>query len=167
MPYVDEAHTFVTDAVIDILREVAKYRLHLTLVTQYPSGFTEEIKKAVFGKCSTIITFSVGPDTAKEVAPFFAPYDTQTIMLLPRYEFMVSTKMKGMSLKPFSLSTHYKQISDSELVKRSEECMAKSLRIYGQEVSSDPLEGKADGNETIIIATKNVLFQGRHSLPRP
>jgi DNA-binding transcriptional ArsR family regulator len=158
--YVDEAHTFVTDAVIDILREVAKYRLYLTLVTQYPSGFTEEIKKAVFGNCSTIITFSVGPDTAKEIAPFFAPYDTQTIMLLPRYEFMVSTKMKGMPLKPFSLSTHHVQIKDSELIKRSEECMAESLRIYGQEVSSD-LEDKGDGNETIVIALKNAAF------PRP
>ncbi len=158
--YVDEAHTFVTDAVIDILREVAKYRLYLTLVSQYPSGFTEEIKKAVFGNCSTIITFSVGPDTAKEIAPFFAPYDTQTIMLLPRYEFMVSTKMKGMPLKPFSLSTHYKQISDSELIMRSEECMVESLCIYGQEVSSD-LEDKADSSETIVIAPKNASF------PRP
>lgn len=159
--YVDEAHTFVTDAVIDILREVAKYRLYLTLVTQYPSGFTEEIKKAVFGNCSTIITFSVGPDTAKEIAPFFAPYDTQTIMLLPRYEFMVGTKMKGMPLKPFSLSTHHVQISDSELIKRSEECMAESLSMYGQEVSPDPLEDKADGNETIVIAPNNAAF------PRP
>jgi DNA-binding transcriptional ArsR family regulator len=158
--YVDEAHTFVTDAVIDILREVAKYRLYLTLVTQYPSGFTEEIKKAVFGNCSTIITFSVGPDTAKEIAPFFAPYDTQTIMLLPRYEFMVSTKMKGMPLKPFSLSTHHVQIKDSELIKRSEECMVESLSMYGQEVSSD-LEDKARGNENIVITPKNAVF------PRP
>jgi predicted transcriptional regulator len=159
--YVDEAHTFVTDAVIDILREVAKYRLYLTLVTQYPSGFTEEIKKAVFGNCSTIITFSVGPDTAKEIAPFFAPYDTQTIMLLPRYEFMVSTKMKGIPVKPFSLSTHYVQIKDSELIKRSEECMNESLSVYGQEVSSDALEDKADSNGTIVIAPKNAAF------PRP
>jgi DNA-binding transcriptional ArsR family regulator len=159
--YVDEAHTFVTDAVIDILREVAKYRLYLTLVTQYPSGFTEEIKKAVFGNCSTIITFSAGPDTAKEIAPFFAPYDTQTIMLLPRYEFMVSTKMKGIPVKPFSLSTHYVQIKDSELIKRSEECMAESLSVYGQEVSSDAPEDKADSNETIVIAPKNAAF------PRP
>ena len=159
--YVDEAHTFVTDAVIDILREVAKYRLHLTLVTQYPSGFTEEIKKAVFGNCSTIVTFSTGPDTAKEIAPFFAPYDTQTIMLLPRYEFMVSTKMKGIPLKPFSLSTHYEQINDSELIKRSEECMAESLRIYGQEASPGRLEDKAGRDETIIIARQNTAF------PRP
>jgi hypothetical protein len=158
--YVDEAHTFVTDAVIDILREVAKYRLHLTLVTQYPSGFTEEIKKAVFGNCSTIVTFSTGPDTAKEIAPFFAPYDAQTIMLLPRYEFMVSTKMKGIPLKPFSLSTHHVLIKDLELIKRSEDCMAESLSVYGQEVSSD-LEDKAGRNEYIVIAPKDAAF------PRP
>ncbi len=158
--YVDEAHTFVTDAVIDILREVAKYRLYLTMATQYPSGFTEEIKKAVFANCSTIVAFSTGPDTAKEIAPFFGPYDAQTIMLLPRYEFMVSTKMKGIPVKPFSLSTHHVQIKDSELIKRSEECMAESLRMYGQEASSY-VQDKAGRNEDSVITPKNATF------PRP
>jgi type IV secretory pathway TraG/TraD family ATPase VirD4 len=61
--YVDEFQNFVTDSFATILSEARKYRLSLTLATQYLKQMERDgntvTRDAVFGNVGSIISFQV------------------------------------------------------------------------------------------------------------
>jgi TraM recognition site of TraD and TraG len=62
--YIDEFQNFGTSIISTILSESRKRGLFLTLAHQFISQLDEDIKDAVLGNCSTIISFRVGPNDA-------------------------------------------------------------------------------------------------------
>ncbi|MGV3598242.1 MAG: TraM recognition domain-containing protein [Bacteroidota bacterium] len=58
--YIDEAHSFITDSIADILAEARKYKLSLFLAHQYIEQLSEPIRAAIFGNVGTLISFRVG-----------------------------------------------------------------------------------------------------------
>jgi type IV secretory pathway TraG/TraD family ATPase VirD4 len=63
--YVDEFQNFATESFTKILSEARKYRLNLTLANQYIAQVPEEVQKAIFGNCGSIVSFVMGADDAQ------------------------------------------------------------------------------------------------------
>jgi hypothetical protein len=62
--FIDEFQNFGTSIISTILSESAKRGLYLTLAHQFISQLDEEIRDAVLGNCSTIVSFRVGAEDA-------------------------------------------------------------------------------------------------------
>lgn len=62
---VDEFQNFGTRVISTILSESGKRGLNLTLAHQFLSQLDEQVRDAVLGNCSTIVSFRVGPDDAE------------------------------------------------------------------------------------------------------
>jgi hypothetical protein len=90
--YIDEAYRFTTRSIQDILQSLRKYKVYMTLVSQFIGQYDRETAQAIPSLCDTIICFSVGKETAKALEEFYAPGLTyKDLMFMPRYHFAVST----------------------------------------------------------------------------
>ncbi len=56
-----------------MLSESRKFRLGLVLVMQYIEQLEESVRNALFENVGTLICFRVGPESARYLAPRFAP----------------------------------------------------------------------------------------------
>ncbi|CCD89869.1 conserved protein of unknown function; putative P-loop containing nucleoside triphosphate hydrolases [Bradyrhizobium sp. ORS 285] len=66
--YIDEFQNFGTSIIATILSESRKRGLFLTLAHQFISQLDEEIRDAVLGNCSTIMSFRIGANDAPIIA---------------------------------------------------------------------------------------------------
>lgn len=69
--YLDEFQTFTTLTVAEMLAELRKYGVHLTLSHQYLAQLEPDLRDAIFGNVGTIITFRLGANDAKVFANLF------------------------------------------------------------------------------------------------
>ena len=161
--YIDEAHNFTVPTLIDILAEARKYKLYLTLATQYPEQYPREILDAILGNCRTFITFRVGLKSAKLLAKLYEPiFSEKDLINLPLYWFAVKTEVHGKPVRPFTLKTVYIPVDvqgsrfedDPEISRR----IARSLELYGapidEEARTEALERTREGEETGAIEVK-------------
>ena len=106
--YIDEAHNYSVPAIVDILAEARKYKLYLTLATQYPEQYSRDVLNAILGNCRMFITFRVGPKSAKLLKKLYEPiFSEADLVNLPRYWFAVKTEVRGKLVRPFTLQTIY------------------------------------------------------------
>jgi hypothetical protein len=104
--YVDEFHSFATDSFASILSEARKYRLGLTLATQYVDQIDDAVQAAIFGNCGSLVCFQVGPHDAElltqQLGPEVASHD---LLRLPRYRAIVRLLIDGVPSRPFTMQT--------------------------------------------------------------
>jgi len=90
--YVDEAYRFTTRSIQDILQSLRKYKVFMTLVSQFLGQYDRETAESIPSLCDTIVCFSVGKSTARRLEEFYEPGLTyKDLLFLPRYHFAVST----------------------------------------------------------------------------
>ncbi len=159
--YIDEAHNFTVLTLIDILAEARKYKLYLTLATQYPEQYPKEILNAILGNCRTFITFRVGLKSAKLLAKLYEPiFSEKDLINLPLYWFAVKTEVHGKPVRPFTLKTIYIPVEvqgsrfedDPEISRR----IARSLELYGASIEEEAktTEETGEGKEPGVIEVK-------------
>jgi DNA helicase HerA-like ATPase len=105
--YVDEFHSFTTSAFADMLSELRKYALGLTLTTQYFGRIDSDAREAILGNVGTLISFRVGATDAALLARQFGedlprPRD---LVGLANYEMFAKLMVDGVQTKPFSAKT--------------------------------------------------------------
>lgn len=101
--YVDEAHSFLTLSMVDILSEARKFGLSLFLTHQYLEQLPEKLQAAVFGNVGTLIAFGMGANDAAVFAKEFYPRITAAdLVQLPRYAMYVKLLIDGVSSPAFS-----------------------------------------------------------------
>jgi len=101
--YVDEAHSFLSLSMVNILSEARKFGLSLFLTHQYLEQLPEQLRSAILGNVGTLIAFSMGTADASEFAKVFYPTFTATdIVQLPRHSMYVKLLIDGLSTKAFS-----------------------------------------------------------------
>ena len=128
--YVDEAHSFMTLSIVDMLSEARKYGLGLLMAHQYIDQLSEKIKGAIFGNVGTIISFRVGQADAEILAKEFAPvFSENDFIHLPRYSIYIKLMIDGATSKPFSATT--KNINTSQKSFK-QECIVASRDKYGR-----------------------------------
>jgi len=136
--YVDEAYRYATKSISETLQSLRKFKVFMTLASQYIGQYRRDIQDAITQTCETIISFRVGEDTARTLEKFYPKkYGYQTLMNLPRYLFFVST--------PFCGNREYQVLETIDHKtgnSNPEEVIRYSLERYGRYVDVDELMGQ-------------------------
>jgi DNA helicase HerA-like ATPase len=117
--YVDEAHNLPHDNFTELLAEARKYRLGLTLATQYCSqlgnvqGRGNDLLSAIFGNVGTMVVFRTGSGDAELLAKGFTPYFSMLdIVGLPNYHGYARMNLNAEAPLPFSFRT-FRDVSET------------------------------------------------------
>lgn len=104
--YIDEFQEFTTKAVADMLSELRKYRVGLTMAHQYLNQLEPEIRHAVLGNAGTLISFRVGAEDAPYLAHELRDrFPAKDFLALGNYEIYVRLMIDGQPARAFSART--------------------------------------------------------------
>jgi hypothetical protein len=104
--YVDEFQNFTTLMFANMMSELRKYGVGLTLANQYFHQLDPDIRHAVLGNAATLISFRVGPEDATLLAKEFQPkFEVQDLLGLPNYNIYLKLMIDGTPSRPFSART--------------------------------------------------------------
>ncbi|MCI0565032.1 MAG: type IV secretion system DNA-binding domain-containing protein [Nitrososphaera sp.] len=104
--YLDEFQNVTTLTMANMLSELRKFRLSMTMAHQYMHQLEPDVQHAVLGNAATIISFRLGakdaPLLAREFAPTFGVID---LLNLPNYHIYLKLLIDGTPSRPFSAAT--------------------------------------------------------------
>lgn len=110
--YVDEAHNLPAENFMELLSEARKYRMGLTLSTQYtaqlgePGGKKNDLLAAILGNVGTLALFRLGNEDSSKLAPVLSPiFNAQDISGLPNWQGYLRTQTGRDFIPPFSFRT--------------------------------------------------------------
>ncbi|MCP4181185.1 MAG: type IV secretion system DNA-binding domain-containing protein [bacterium] len=104
--FLDEFHNYTTPSIVNLLSEIRKWKISLTLAHQYLFQLDSDIKNAVLGNVGTIICFRLGQADAKYMAQEFHPvFEAIDFVNLENYDIYLKLMIYGKPSKPFSAST--------------------------------------------------------------
>jgi energy-coupling factor transporter ATP-binding protein EcfA2 len=104
--YVDEFQTFTTLSFVNMLSELRKYGLGLTLAHQHLHQLEPDVRHAVLGNAGTMISFRIGPEDAMILAQEFQPvFGVEDLLNLPNRRFYLKLMIDGSPSRPFSART--------------------------------------------------------------
>lgn len=92
---IDEFASVITPEITTILSELRKYRLRLTLASQYLSQIPPEILAAVFGNVGTYISLRLGAEDGAEMARQFGIDNEQAFLDLPNFAARIRPLIDG------------------------------------------------------------------------
>ncbi|MCI3133126.1 type IV secretory system conjugative DNA transfer family protein [Phenylobacterium aquaticum] len=104
--YLDEFQSFTTLSVINMMSELRKYGVGLTLAHQHLHQLDPDIRHAVLGNAATLIVFRVGPEDAQVLAKEFQPqFEVEDLLNLPNQHIYLKLMIDGTPSPPFSART--------------------------------------------------------------
>ncbi|MGE0566619.1 MAG: type IV secretory system conjugative DNA transfer family protein [Bacteroidia bacterium] len=102
----DEAQNFATLSLVNMLSELRKYKVSLTLSHQYMNQLETEILDAVLGNVGTHICFRIDAMDANRMAQkMLLEFEPIDFMYLPNYHIYLTLMIDGKPSKPFSAIT--------------------------------------------------------------
>ncbi len=99
--YVDEFQNLLTDAFISMLSESRKYGLAVHLTNQYIAQLPENMRSAIMGNVGTLLTFQIGAQDARFLAPEMKPIDQNDLQNIPVHYFYARCTIDGTPYDPF------------------------------------------------------------------
>lgn len=112
--YIDEFQNFGTSIISTILSESGKFGLSLTLAHQFISQLEDEIRDAVLGNCSTVISFRIGAADAPIIAKAL-DWSEQDLQDLPRGGARCRTLLNGQPTSAFLMETEKTELPAGRL----------------------------------------------------
>jgi len=110
--YVDEFHSFTTDAFASALAEFRKYRLALVMASQTTTQYSNKVLESILGNVGTIICFRVGAKDAPILSKQLGRHPSMPehiaahkLKELPNFHMKIRLIIKGTIIKVFSSST--------------------------------------------------------------
>lgn len=104
--YVDEFQSFTTLAVANMLSELRKYRVGLTMAHQYLHQLELEIRHAVLGNAGTLISFRLGAEDAGYISrEFNGRFEVSDLLNLENHHIYLKVMIDGQPSKAFSATT--------------------------------------------------------------
>lgn len=104
--YLDEFQSFTTLSVANMVSELRKFRVGLTLAHQHLHQLEDDVRHAVLGNVGTLIAFRIGPEDAGVIGKEFAPTITpEDLVNLPNYNCYVKLMVGSAPFRPFSAKT--------------------------------------------------------------
>jgi energy-coupling factor transporter ATP-binding protein EcfA2 len=104
--YIDEFQSFTTLALANMLSELRKYAVGMTIAHQYLHQLEPEIRHAVLGNAGTVVSFRLGaedsPLLSREFGELFSASD---LIALPNHHIYLKLMINGMPSRPFSAVT--------------------------------------------------------------
>lgn len=104
--YIDEFQSFTTLSVANMISEVRKFGVGLTVAHQHLYQLDEDVRHAVLGNVGSIVSFRVGPEDARVIAREFEPvFSHEDLVNLPNWNVYVKLMIEGAPSRPFSATT--------------------------------------------------------------
>lgn len=104
--HVDEFQSFTTLSFVNMLSELRKYGLGLTLAHQHFHQLEPDVRHAVLGNAATLISFRVGPEDAMILAREYQPtFGVEDLINLPNQHIYLKLMIDGTPSRPFSART--------------------------------------------------------------
>lgn len=104
--YLDEFQNFTTPAVANMIAELRKYRVGLTLAHQHLHQLEPDVRHAVLANVGTLVTFRLGAEDASVIARDLAPeFDPEDLLDLPNHTIYLKLMVDGAPSRPFSALT--------------------------------------------------------------
>jgi type IV secretory pathway TraG/TraD family ATPase VirD4 len=101
--YLDEFQTFTTLAFANMLAELRKYGVGLTLAHQHLPQLEPAVRHAVLGNAGSLVVFRVGAEDAPTLAAELQPtFEVLDLLNLPNRNFYVKLMIDGAPSSPFS-----------------------------------------------------------------
>jgi TraM recognition site of TraD and TraG len=105
---VDEFQNFTTLMLANMMSELRKYGVGLTLANQYFHQLEPDIRQAVLGNAGTLISFRVGPEDATVLAKEFQPtFAVEDLLNLPNHDMYLKLMIDGAPSVPFSAAQFF------------------------------------------------------------
>lgn len=104
--YVDEFQTFTTLAFANMMPELRKYAVGLTLAHQYLHQLDDEVRHSILGNAGTLVAFRLGAKDAGYVSSELQPvFEVLDLIHLPNRRFYARLMIDGEPSRPFSGNT--------------------------------------------------------------
>ncbi len=104
--YLDEFQIFATLSLANMLSELRKYHVNLTLAHQFLSQLEPEVRDAVIGNVGTLISFRLGANDAAFIAREFSPtFEPDDLIRLPNFQMYLKLLINGQPSRSFSAET--------------------------------------------------------------
>jgi hypothetical protein len=104
--YLDEFQNFTTLMLANMMSELRKYGVGLTLAHQHFHQLEPDIRHAVLGNAATLISFRVGSEDAGFLAREFQPkFGVEDLINLPNRDIYLKLMIDGTPSIPFSART--------------------------------------------------------------
>lgn len=107
--YIDEFQNFVTEDLKTILAEARKYWLWLVLANQFLAQIWPDklpwMKEAIFGNAWTVISFTVSPEDAEQIATLMEPFKSEDLKNMPKYTTAARLMIENDIKDAFSMKT--------------------------------------------------------------
>lgn len=104
--YVDEFQNFATSSFNKILSEARKYRLNLVLANQYIAQIPEDVQKAIFGNCGSMVSFVMGSEDAQVFSREYGEkYSFDDLVSLNRHQIINRLSIDNVISQPFPAYT--------------------------------------------------------------
>jgi hypothetical protein len=101
--YLDEFHNFTTLMLANMMSELRKYGVGLTLAHQHMHQLEPDIRHAVLGNAATLISFRVGAEDAGLLAREFQPiFGVEDLINLANRDIYLKLMIDGTPSQPFS-----------------------------------------------------------------
>jgi hypothetical protein len=107
--FVDEFQSFTTLAFANMLAELRKFGVAVTVGHQYLHQLEPDIRHAVLGNAGTVISFRLGATDAPLIARELEPaFDRQHLLTLPNHDIYLKLMIDGAPSCPFSATTMFR-----------------------------------------------------------
>ncbi len=104
--YADEFQSFTTLMLANMLPELRKYGVGMSLVSQYLQQIEPDVRHAILGNVGTLISFRVGAEDAPYLAREFQPkFGVLDLINLPNRSIYLRLMIDGAPSKPFSATS--------------------------------------------------------------
>lgn len=104
--FLDEFQNYTSPSIAEILSELRKFNVSLSLGNQYLHQLDNDIKNAVLGNIGTIIAFRTGHTDAKYLAKEFYPtFKASDFINLENFDIYLKLMISGKPSQPFSATT--------------------------------------------------------------
>ena len=101
--YVDEFQSFTTLSFVNMMAELRKYGVGLTLAHQHLHQLEPDVRHAVLGNAGTLISFRVGSEDAGILAREFQPtFEVLDLISIANRDIYLKLMIDGSPSKPFS-----------------------------------------------------------------
>jgi energy-coupling factor transporter ATP-binding protein EcfA2 len=103
--FADEFQTFTTLSFANMMADLRKYGVSLTLAHQHLHQLDPDVRHAVLGNAGSLVTFRLGAEDAVSVARQFAPFETADLTNLPNSAIYLRLMIDGVPSPAFSAQT--------------------------------------------------------------
>jgi hypothetical protein len=102
---IDEFQSYTTLSVANMISELRKYKVGLTLAHQHLDQLEPEVRDTVLGNVGSLVSFRIGPKDAPLIAKELDPFQPLDLVNLPTHDIALKLMVDGTTTRAFSART--------------------------------------------------------------